>query len=393
MKILTELANNLEKRWRKYDYHPDELANLAFEALSEARLNETLDFKRALHHYALNPAGVTHGSFSVVPIFKNDYFYVHFHLWFDPIADPHDHSWGGAVYILEGKVLSGKYQFKPQEKLSGGAETGELSLQNIEIQTPGFCYAIPPGPKFIHSLAYVSRPGCSISIRAKKITEKGRTYHKGGGSILTSPKKNPALVNQEKILSFLYETDPDHFLIAFEDVLKKIDAQSAIHLMSQFYGDGQGVAKRLEKSFINVFGKKREILISALPEMEKTRKITELRAEYHDEVMRFFLGALFICHTPKDIFELTKRFYPDQNPVELAGKCLAELLVSAEGIEIPAGIYKGLGKLVEGSKPDKILTELKAEFKPDELKPDHLNFLNGTFEEMKKVALYSPLFA
>ncbi len=104
-----------------------------------------------------------------VTLWSADDLVVDLYFWTRPEPATHDHDFTGAFVVLEGQSLHLTWQFEPDALYSDNAlMTGALERMDAEILRPGDCRTIRGGAAFIHTVAHLTRPSLSLTIRSRR---------------------------------------------------------------------------------------------------------------------------------------------------------------------------------------------------------------------------------
>jgi len=176
MDFFAKLANDIERRWLAVDRDDEAFPDLAAEALDalppsacfdrEAFLDRELDpFRPARRERA--PLGAF-GQPGVTVHFGRD-FVIEVYYWVESVSGVHDHPFKGVFTILEGFSVHSTYEWTPDERPHGRAQTGRLTQTGLELLEVGAVrrFSARAHP-LIHALVHVPVPSMSMVVRTAR---------------------------------------------------------------------------------------------------------------------------------------------------------------------------------------------------------------------------------
>ena len=393
--LIDELARQTTDAWRLQGYAESAFGDIACEVLAG------IDLVGALHWPALQehvftpispePMQSVHPAPEIIPLYNGRHFKIYAHLWLDKIAEAHHHSWTGAFQVLEGRSLNGAYKFTPTETIREGLSLGRLELTKCQIHAPGAIVAVNPGPKFIHGLHYLERPGLAISLRGGRLMGNTCTYYRPGVAV-QSDLKDPGITSILRVLQILYHTDRKAFAQRLLELIPRCDLMTVHLILFQAVRTGWTLPPTLLETGREAFGDRFAAIEGAAGELATLDKIVQLRGRFTDPGVRYFLAALSFGEDRRTVWDLVKQYAPDQDPQDCIGHWLIALLVDTEGNPIPDSMARGLGRLALGASIEEVRADLAGEGTLAGELDEQLSVLAAVHTAMAEAPIYKPLF-
>lgn len=386
---LRALAEDLDGRWRRLEREPGRFPELAHECLERAALAGQVGVDAVMAWVLASRADprAEHPSPGVLPLYRGEHFDLHAHLWVDDVAVPHDHGWAGAFQILQGRSLTGYYQFHASEQVRSVMALGELSLSRLALHGPGDTIAVHPSARLIHGFHYVEPPGLAISVRSKLRDRESRTYLRPG--LAVEARATDLEVEQQlRALELLASFDPERLESALGRLVLSADRAARFVILSHATQAGWPASPALlsaiaeaEPSSATLFG--------ALDDLRAYQRVVELRSEHRQPELRGFLAALHLCSGREaflDALDLLGLCGVDRAPWSRIGAWLVTLLIDDEegGVEVPACVPMALGRLAAGDPLGRAIELANA--------AEHAELLAAAEASLRAGPLYRPLF-
>jgi hypothetical protein len=368
---LIEIARDLEKDWRERDYRECEFARLSAERLAGARLHERFAVEEILselacgefeeHHFLSN-----HHFKGIVPLYDSARFGLYLHLWYDEIASPHEHTWVGAYQVLSGTSITSLYHFEEHARIDPHLRLGALIQGRIDMIGPGAAVPVERGANFIHSLAYVERPGIAVSIRSHGVGLPFEYYAPGlaiDAGLAGVPERQ-----RLRSLEGLAALSPEKARALWPEAVAAADFRTAFFMVKHatlYLGDQVDTSAILEHAR---FAPHSECILGALDEMRRFEMLERARRSTHHLEHRFLLAALSIAPTRAILDRLIREYYPGADPKAFITSCLIGLAqtpgeggLSALGTLQHVMIPRILPLALEGADPLAVQRFLKVE--------------------------------
>jgi len=338
MQVFTELGAVIERRWRDQNYAEDCFAEIAAQALSEAKLIERLsawDIVRWVHTTPGLPEQMDlDGDFGNPPItlFTGSRFYIDVYYWLDGTTSIHQHAFSGAFQVLLGSSVHATYNFDKHKEINPHFLTGRISLREVSLLKQGDIRNILAGPDFIHSLFHLDRPSATITVRTMKAPRAAIQY----SYLVPYLARNPFFIDPllkkrvqtVELLLHMKHPEADTFI---RDLIASSDFQTAFSVLDSAFGflchreleEVMGISRSRERfqtlldAAVKRHGELAELLMRVFEEEWRQNDIVQRRTEIKNEDHRFFLALLLNVPDRENVLRLVSERFPQQDPIEL----------------------------------------------------------------------------
>lgn len=337
MKIFQELGELIEKRWRDRSYNEDIFPEVAAEELTQFGLSSKVDpweiLEWVLTGQNLPEQSDVEAKFSNAPItlYTRQRFYIDAYFWLDGTTTIHQHSFSGAFQVLHGSSIHSTFSFIPDRQINDHFVTGEIKNEKVELLEKDYIQAIDGGEKYIHSLFHLDRPSVTITIRTANNPTKNPQYDYHKPFVAYNPFfKEQALQKKLQSLFILLGMEHPKMGAYTKTLLADADLQTTFfvleYLRSFFYHI------EIEKSFglnigIERFNNFAEVsktrhgdvidkFLAVYEEKDRQTDIIKRRGVITEPEHRFFLALLLNVDERSRLFDLIKKKFPDDDPIE-----------------------------------------------------------------------------
>jgi hypothetical protein len=339
MEIFQKLGAEVETLWREKNYNEDLLPAIAAKALTEFDIPtkispwEVVDW--VLNQTELPGQQDLMGRFSDVPVTVARFprFHIDVYFWYNSTTAIHQHGFCGAFQVFEGSSIHSTYEFEMQNKLNFFAETGNLTLRNVELLNKGGVRQIADGRKFIHALFHLDNPSVTLIIRTHRSPLSSPQFSYMQPGLAIDPFfEEPNFIKKLQTASMLLKLKRDDADIQIADWLENSDAQLSYAILANLkhhFSNANieqvfGVEKnndRFDNLVKIVRAKHGEIAATfteAISVQEKIGEISHKRSIVTDAELRFFLAILMNVSEKQKVFSLIKERFPGSEPIDKA---------------------------------------------------------------------------
>jgi hypothetical protein len=346
MNQFSEIADQLEGRWRAVGYDNQVFPALAAEALAAANLPEQVSVWDELRQIAaareLTEQRDLGASFSNLPITlaNRPRFYVDLYLWLDGTTSIHQHSFSGAFQVLEGSSLHSRYRFEERKRINEHFRIGDINLEAVELLVQGDIREIVSGARFAHSLFHLARPSATITVRTVQDVTALPQFDYLPPSIAINPFfSEPLMTRKVQIAAFFLDAGRDDADQMVTGMLRDSDPQTAFRILSEVNqrfrrasleqhftpGATQARFKTLLSAARERHGDLIEDFSLVFKHQNRTAEIIRRRAQVTSDDHRYFLALLLNLADRNRIFELLTVRYPGTDAAEQICEWVGEL--------------------------------------------------------------------
>jgi len=409
MDIFREIGAAVEDRWRDQYHDEAALPAIAMEALLEklprsgvtprdiiewvstARDSITLDLPREL---AKPQISVYLGSRLIITVL----------FWLDGTTNIHQHPFSGAFYVLAGSSIHSRYRFEPHRRLNSRLFTGRLALESVELLRQGDARPILSGTQLIHSVFHLARPSVSVVIRTHRDpgADPILRYYPPGLAVDPTYKQNHT-ARVVECIELLRETASPDYRPFLERAVSGPDFHQAVTVLFAAFNDEATDWRALEELVAVCrarHGELADALGQALLDRRRQARIIGLRKTIKAPQHRFFLALLLTVPTRAEILALTRKMYPDSDPVETIVRWTAELTgvgpdgssgTNLLGVKLDEVALEVLRLLLMGCSDAEAIERLGEKYDEDDIREQRADLLE-LCKALRGSDLFKPLF-
>lgn len=322
-----KLASAVASRWRSRHHDVESFPDIANQALRELPSSEHLSPQQLLNWASntprLPPQDGPSNRFGepAIRLYDDGRFFIQALFWFESTTSIHQHSFSGAFQVLCGSSLHSAYRFTPTQRFSEHLQTGLLSLDTVELLSPGDVRPIRNGSRFIHSLFHLDYPSVSFLVRTHNDVEAGPLYsYLRPGLAYNSFHVTPRLRMLRECIVAAYKLSPMQGERLLGRIVRAADIEELFHLLLVLRDlhpvlDWPTLPKPF-KRVLNALPKELQALFHAVfLEYERTERIVGARRSIHDAELRYFLALLANLPDRETFFTLVRRRYPNKEAI------------------------------------------------------------------------------
>lgn len=337
MNLFRKLGEKIEERWRARDYNEEVFPSLAAESLQKADIPSKISawevVEWALGQTELPPQKDPGANFGDPPItlFVAPRFYIDVYFWLDGTTQIHQHSFCGAFQVLMGSSIHSWYDFHKRDSINAFTEIGDMELKACQLLEKGDVREIQAGRGYIHSLFHLDQPSATIVARTDKspLYLPQYSYHKP--YLATDPFYAHETTNRKlQAIAALFAVkhpDADRLvtrLLEESDFQTSVDVLNTVrrHLSSNQLDHLFNLSRPAERfrGLLDVVrrrhGERAEVLPAVFAHRDMQDEIVRRRGYVTNPEHRFFLALLMNIEGRENIFELVRRRFPDDDPME-----------------------------------------------------------------------------
>ncbi len=387
VKFFDQLGSDIERRWRALDYNERAFADLAQEALSNARPADHIGYDEIIEEFAFGtdlPAQLHDLSFGQPPIatFRGPGFYIEALCWLDGTTTIHDHIFDGAFYVLEGASIHTRYRFEEEHRFNSALYTGRVTFQSAELLQKGDLRRIDAGRGFIHGLFHLARPSVSIVVRTN-----------GSREHLPQLNYHPPYVADDNFVPEIISTRNQRFVALYRALVARDraaqskfvrrlgesgDALLLWTLLRRAPADSDGteVSAHLQEILRDRYGLPGERLVASAEHARRLEDLRLRRASILNPDHRVFLALLLNVpdqarmlnlvetYGGADSKETLRRWIRELTVVPRPGAAqLLEVTLDCEdgspGMQVPELLHETIALMMEGSRGETLLARLR----------------------------------
>ncbi|WP_421786403.1 hypothetical protein [Hyphobacterium sp.] len=326
----------------------------------------------------------------LVPLYSGEAVRIVAHLWSDAADRLHQHDWTGAFQVIEGRSFNAVFDFEARGKLAEYSY-GPITRRGFDVFEPGRIQPVTEGETLIHSVVYANKPGLAISLRVKGDGIKGAVEYLRPGLRCPSHRRRSADAAQIDLLSQALQLGEAVYDARFAALAGALSDDALLRLLDTACFDGlpipEGVADQAAER-LPVGG----IILTSLDDIERSDKTRELLGEHGDPAVRDFVCALFHSDSRAELAE-TLRISGHGAPVQMAGHCLAALLIDVEdGAPPSSAVMTAMGEIALTGDIETAVMKMRANSQDDPHLDDHAEFLAEAFAAMEETPVFRSLF-
>lgn len=389
---LAELANSITSRWERQGYAPELFSSIAFDALEQSRLQQTLD-EKGLYDQLFDSLPVTqHEGNQIVVLHTGDRFDICLHFWIDGFVGAHHHAWSGAYQVLHGDCLHVIYTHHPfKDGADNSCVPGQRRVREFTRLLPGTTVRVVPGEAFIHGFAYIQNNGLTLSIRSKAVENSSTFEYFRSGLALRMASLDPQRDARVKALRYLTNVDQDQFCIRLAQCIQEETLSGSLNLLREVVGyanDPNSIDHAISVG-CESHGEGFFAVEAALRDDSSDAYYASMRNQAPNDAMRVFLAALWLGLGPEEIYDILNKY--DSNVWSQVQK-----LLELDGLPISEpvwveGVLPIIETYVQSGCEEATLRALNA--KIDLTDPDSIAMVKATCNEFRQHPLLGRLVA
>lgn len=247
-------------------------------------------------------------------------FHIELLFWVTGVPGVHRHSFSGAFHVLHGSSLHTEWRFAECRTWATGLIGGDLSLVGAELLTTGQSRPITSGQDFIHATFHLDRPSITVVIRTN--LERDRLpQHVYVPPCFAYDDRLPDTIHRRLQLLTMLRASGRWREAA--DVLRHLfnspDVQSVFHILSAAWLETNDADQRAD--LLATAGARHGALVEAmrpmLEQLDRRRRLMDLRATIDDPDLQFFLALLLNVDARGPMLEIVRQRHPTQDPLDL----------------------------------------------------------------------------
>lgn len=334
MEIFREIGAAVEERWLERYHDEAALPAIGVEVLLEKLPRSGVTPRDIIEWVRTARDSLTQDLPSElarphIPVYYSSRLNISALFWLDGTTNIHHHTFSGAFYVLAGSSIHSRYSFESHRRLSSRLHTGRIALESVELLRQGDARPIHSGTQLVHTVFHLEHPSVSIVVRSHRDpgSEPFLRYFPPGLAIDPFYKQKHT-VRMVQCLDFYRETAPQDYRPFLERIVAGPDFHQAVTVLFAVF-DREAADWRSLEELVAVcrarHGELADVLGEALLDRRRQSRIIGRRDMIKAPPHRFFLALLLNVPTRAEILALTRKAFPDSDPVETIVRWAAEL--------------------------------------------------------------------
>lgn len=324
---IEKLATVVASRWRARHHDAEAFSDIASQALRDFPSSEYLSPPQLLD-WASNTPRLPHQDGPAnrfgepaVRLYDDGRFFIQALFWYESTTSIHQHSFSGAFQVLCGSSLHSAYRFNSTHRFSEHLQSGELTLNAVELLSVGDVRSIRNGSRFIHSLFHLDYPSVSFLVRTHNDVEAGPLYsYLRPGLAYNSFHVTPRLRMLRECVVAAYKMSRIHGDRLVARVVRSADVEELFHLTLVLRDlhpvvDWPSLPKPFDRVLNALPAELHTLIRHVLLEYDRTERIVGARRSIHDAELRYFLALLANISDRETLFSLVRRRYPGKQAI------------------------------------------------------------------------------
>jgi hypothetical protein len=326
LRLVDQLGELVEGRWRAASYDPQRLPEIAAAALEESNLPERLSPDEivawALTTPALPAQRDPEGKFGQPPLtlYHGTRFYIEALHWVDGTTTIHQHAFSGAFQVLAGSSIETQFAFDVEQRFDGHFVIGNLRPSSTALRKRGDVTPIRSGMQgLIHGLFHLERPSITIVVRTFHDADAGPQFAYTRNGIGADPFFSENTRERVfQLIGFLRRVEDPRFEQLVGDLLQRADLHTAFRVLERCSTlPDQSLFGRLVDRVEDERAGGR--FRAAFQEAQRLTFLQSRRAHVKDPGPRFLLGVLLMARRRQEALDLIQaRASAMDPPVQLA---------------------------------------------------------------------------
>lgn len=352
MNFLSEMGEQIERRWLVHDYAEDAFPEIVQQAFRDHDADLlTVDVPQVMQWLFVRkslPDQLQPGEgFGQVPltVFRSRRFAIDLYHWLDGTTTVHQHGFCGAFRVLQGSSLHTVYRWTEHRNVNAYFALGQLEQQQCELLRRGDSHPIVAGKAYIHSLFHLDRPSLSLVVRTVRNPSAEAQYDFKRPGICINPQvEEPALAKVLQGVAVLEQLAHPERDALIGDYLADADLHSAFQVLQQVARARQrldALAPLLARCRPEHQGAMERYVRPALANMLREAQLIARRRTVTRPDHRFFLGLLLNVQGRTPLLALIQQRHPGEDAAALAARWLREL-AGLDAVEGPRHNALGL---------------------------------------------------
>jgi hypothetical protein len=378
MRYFEEVGQQVERSWADVRGSEDSFPEVAEKVLREVDAPSDLDAAGLLGAVVDTPALPEQqdrkGVFGQPPVtvYQGTNFYIAVLFWFDGTTTIHEHSFSGALRVLQGSSIHVGYRFETTELVNRRLRFGTLSTKFAEVLRLGDVRPIHASGEGAHSLFHLDRPSVTMVVRTylEPWAQPQLDYLRPG--LAFDPfYRNDDLDLRYRAIAALREVDAEGALSSAMKLVDRLDILSGLTLLQRWSaaGDRRTFSELLQR-FTERHGSVGVDLQAVFEHQQQDVALALRRRMLRDPRHRIFLAILMNLPEAEPRRSALAALFPGED----GGKVMAELVLELSGPELrgASGLHlrdadrEALeAALASGGDPDRVLADLRATVRAD----------------------------